>query len=84
MENKDVELLNFSEVLKGLKLGKTYARSGWNGKGLSVKLETGLEDCFNGYNFNPFFIIINKESTFVNTWIPSISDLLAEDWYEII
>jgi hypothetical protein len=31
----------------------------------------------------PFFIIKNTKGTF-NTWVPSVSDLLAEDWFPVI
>lgn len=84
MENTDTVLLTFSETLEGLKADKTYARKGWNGKNLTVKLMSALEDRFNGYDFNPFFIIINSDSSVINPWVPSVSDILAEDWYEVI
>lgn len=73
-----VELINFSLVLDGIKEGKLYRRKGWNGKGLLVRLEKGVD------YIQPFFVIVNTETGVVNTWVPSVSDLLAEDWEEVI
>jgi hypothetical protein len=75
---KHTKELSFNQALEYLKHNHRVARSGWNGKGLSVHLERGrqygdikLSDCF----------LINAERGSYNTWVPSISDLLAEDWY---
>ena len=70
-----VKLLTFSEVLEGLKEGKKYQRNGWNGKGLYVSIH-------NVPGIKPFFIIVDSVRLITNTWAPSVSDLLAEDWVE--
>ena len=56
---------------------KKVAREGWNGKGMFVQLNRGMD-----YGFSellPFFVIKNVKGSF-NTWVPSVSDILAEDW----
>lgn len=70
---QETKLLTFSEVLEGLKEGKKYQRNGWNGKGLYVTLREieGLK---------PFFTIVDTVKCDTNTWVPSVSDLLATDW----
>lgn len=68
---------NFEEALKYLKRGLKICRKGWNGKGLYIELEKG-----GNYKFSeilPYFVIKNTQNSF-NTWVPSVSDLMAEDW----
>jgi hypothetical protein len=70
-------MLNFGEALDVLKVGGKVGRIGWNGKGMYVKkvvlgtLTTEID--------NPCLVLKNVKGTF-NTWIPSITDLFAEDW----
>ena len=70
-------MFDFSMALELLKKGKKLARAGWSGKGLYVQLTKGGD-----YEFSeilPFFVLKNSHNSF-NTWVPSVSDLLAEDW----
>lgn len=69
--------MNFGQVLELLKQGKKVARQGWNGKGMYVELNKGGDYKFS--EIHPFIVIKNVNNSF-NTWVPSISDLLAEDW----
>ena len=69
--------MNFGKALEALKEGKKVARAGWNGKDMYVQLHKGGDYEFS--ELNPFFVIKNVVNSF-NTWVPSISDLLAEDW----
>lgn len=89
--------MNFGQALELLKQGKRLARAGWNGKGLWVRLiqsnipsqsvslkidgaaSTGA--ALHTY-LNPFFVIDNPNGG-CNTWVPSVSDCLAEDWEEV-
>ena len=70
--------MNFGQALEELKLGRKVAREGWNGKGVYIQMNTG-----GNYNESskimPFFVIKNVQNSF-NTWVPSVSDCLAEDW----
>ncbi|MDB3560351.1 DUF2829 domain-containing protein [Clostridioides difficile] len=69
--------MGFDEALKYLKKGYKVARTGWNGKGMYVQMDKGGD-----YEFSeiyPFFVIKNILNSF-NTWVLSVSDLLANDW----
>ncbi len=69
--------MDFSEALAYLKEGRKISRAGWNGKGMYAQMDNGGD-----YEFSeiyPFFVIKGVLNSF-NTWVPSISDILAEDW----
>jgi hypothetical protein len=68
--------MDFSQALSSLKKGYKVQRSGWNGKGMYVFLNTNIED------IEPFFVIRTVNKTY-NTWVPSISDLLSNDWESV-
>lgn len=86
--------LNFGEAVALLKEGKKVARTGWNGKGMFVYLVPAgaYEPCTeiaksltndNGLvEYNPYFAIKTVNGK-VSTWVPSINDCLAEDWYQV-
>src|SRR4051794_35579427 len=69
--------LTFGLAIETLKAGKKVARNGWNGKGMYIQLHKGTD--FEHAIIEPFLVIKNVKNSF-NTWVPSISDLLAEDW----
>lgn len=66
-------MVNFGEALEAIKQGKRVARSGWNGKGMYIRYVPTTN------SLNEHLEIKNVKDTF-DTWVPSISDLLAEDW----
>lgn len=70
-------LFNFGEAIKYLKRGMKVARKGWNGKGMYVQLNKARD--FEFSELNQFLTIKNVKNSF-DTWVPSISDLLAEDY----
>ena len=78
--------MNFGQAVEILKTGGKVARSGWNGKGMWVRrvdLYTDSEFRIQEINpsigtFMPFFVIFSFGN--LNTWVPSISDVQAEDW----
>lgn len=65
--------MNFSEALIELKKGQRLKRNGWNGKNLYVTtyVSTYCDD---------MFVIVNAITASVSCWVPSVSDLYAEDW----
>lgn len=85
---------DFGETLHRLKKGKKVARLGWNGKGQfvyyipadrylaktdiakSIAAEDGKVD-YRAY------LALKTAQGDVATWVPSISDCLAEDWCEV-
>jgi len=72
-----ININNFGIALEELKKGNKVAREGWNGKGMYIQLNKGRD--FEFSELCPFLTIKNVKNSF-DTWVPSISDLLAEDW----
>lgn len=69
--------MDFGMALVHLKHGDKVAREGWNGKGMYIQYVIGKDH--EHAVIEPFLVIKNVKNSF-NTWVPSISDLLAEDW----
>ena len=82
--------MDFGEALHLLKEGKKLAREGWNGKGMFIvfvpskviNLNEKFKELFgkDKVEFNQHFVIKNVDGS-VSTWVPSVNDCLAEDWY---
>jgi hypothetical protein len=85
---------DFGGALAALKDGHRVARVGWNGKGMfaymvppaSYLVQTGAAKAHFGEGslvpYNAYFALKGVDDT-VSTWVPSSSDLLAEDWHVI-
>jgi hypothetical protein len=82
--------LSFSDALIYLKRGYRLYRKGWNGKNLYVYFmseSTHIEFDMEYDNFDlvtqiePHFVLISTTCT--NVWVPSVSDILADDWATI-
>lgn len=86
--------LTFGQALELLKQGKKLTRPGWNGRGMFVVYQKGYPDgipCNKqtaeawGMNegdlfiCNPYLQIKNVNGSH-SMWVPSINDVLAEDW----
>lgn len=70
--------MNFSEAFMHVNAGKRITREGWNGKGLFVAKQTPDEHSKMG---NPYLYIDAKAlGGELNPWVPSQTDLFAEDW----
>jgi hypothetical protein len=84
--------LDFGKALDALKKGERVARTGWNGKGMfvyfvpaaSYPVQTGAAKAHFGEGslvpYNAYLAIKNANDT-VSTWVPSVNDCLAGDWY---
>lgn len=87
--------LDFSEALKAVKKGLRIARAGWNGKGLFVIYQKGYPNGIpcnaqtaeawsiqqgELFKCEPYLQIKTSNGSHA-MWVPSITDLLAEDWY---
>ena len=74
--------MDFGEALHLLKEGKKLAREGWNGKGMFIVFVPSKVINLNEYfvKFNQHLVIKNVDGS-VSTWVPSVNDCLAEDWY---
>lgn len=85
------DALSFGHALYALKQGERVARGGWNGKGMFVYLVPGSRFMVNRepllsilgegaeVNYNPHLDLKTADGT-VSTWVPSINDVLANDW----
>ena len=97
MQLRHEELVS-SKALVYLKAGQKLTRTGWNGKGMFVVMQKGYPDgipCNRQtamawglqegelFKCNPYFQIKNADGTH-SMWVPSVGDLLAEDWRTII
>lgn len=89
------EKFDFSQALVYLKAGQKLTRTGWNGRGMFVVMQKAYPNGINcnkqtaeawGLNegdlfkVNPYFQIKNANGTH-SMWVPSVGDLLAEDWH---
>ena len=85
---------NFSEALKYLKRGFKITRKGWNSKGMFVVFQKGYPQGIpcnkqtaeawgmkEGDSFvcNPYLQIKQVDGSH-SMWVPSIGDVLADDW----
>ena len=61
-----------------LKAGLRLARKGWNGKGMHV-IKSNIFTTSNMKIENEVLLLFNVQQQY-NTWMPSITDLLANDW----
>ncbi len=88
--------LTFSVALQSLKDGRKVSRAGWNGTGMFAVLSPGSKELPSENFFNkdlaefaksiggkmdirPAFMLKTAQND-VAYWVPSGSDLLAEDW----
>jgi hypothetical protein len=85
---------DFGYALNCLKNGKKVARKGWNGKGMFVVYQKGYpqgipcnKQTAEAWGMNegdlfkcePYLQIKNAQGSH-SMWVPSIGDVLAEDW----
>ena len=83
--------MNFGQALEAVNVGHKIARDGWNGKGMFVFLVPGSTFAVNRppllgiypegtvITYRPHLDIKNVDDT-ISTWVPSVGDVLAEDW----
>lgn len=71
--------LSFSTALDALKHGLAISRKGWNGKGLFVTLFIDDLGYFALIGLQKM-LLLHYPNGITYSWVPSISDLLAEDW----
>ncbi|KVD35440.1 hypothetical protein WI84_16350 [Burkholderia ubonensis] len=83
--------MNFGDALELLKAGGRVTRAGWNGAGQFVYLvppasypvQTGAAKAYFGDGamvpYNAYFALKTVDDT-VSTWVPSVTDCLADDW----
>lgn len=91
-ENKtESQQLTFGNAIEQLKLGKTVARQGWNGKGMFLFVVKGatvteaIEDCYGdpakkGVHTALDAIYMHTVQGDLVPWLASQTDMLSEDW----
>ena len=80
--------MDFGQALEKVKTGSiSIRRAGWNGKGQHVYLEEHLgftigDGAYKGQHraYKPVLILFNSQGEHQPGWLPSMGDLLAEDW----
>ena len=83
--------LDFGGALEALKAGHRVARAGWNGKGMFVYYvraaaylaqSAAAIEYFGKNAYVPYapYLALKGVDERVSTWVPSINDVLAEDW----
>lgn len=89
------EKIDFGQAIREVKSGKKIARTGWNGKGMYVyyvpaasypaMTEIAIKQWGDGglVPYNPYLALKGVDNN-VSTWVPSINDVLAEDWYVVV
>jgi hypothetical protein len=89
-----IDNLTFGLAIEALKQGKKVARQGWNGKGMFVVYQKCYPQGINcnkqtadawGLNEGDLFkcepyLQIKMANGSHSMWVPSINDILAEDW----
>jgi len=74
--------MDFGQALYALKAGAKVARDGWNGKGMWVEMQR--PDVNSKMTLPYFYLNYPADSTFTPgarvPWVPSQTDMLAEDW----
>jgi hypothetical protein len=68
--------MNFGQALEQLKAGARVSRAGWNGKGMWAALQ--VPDAHSKMS-RPYLYLKAVDGT-LGPWIPSQTDILAEDW----
>jgi hypothetical protein len=68
--------VDFGEALVALKDGEQVARTGWNGQNMYVEMQVPDKD---SKMRRPYLFMRPVDGDLV-PWVPSQSDLLAEDW----
>lgn len=75
-----ITMLNFSNALNIVKMGGKVRREGWNGAGMYIELQTPTETSKMG---RPYIFMYPVDGKLV-PWVASQTDLLAEDWVQVV
>lgn len=72
--------MDFGMALDSLKAGRRVSRTGWNGRGMWIKLQRPDD---NSKMSRPYLYMRTVNGDLV-PWVASQSDLLGDDWVEVI
>ena len=86
---RKIDNMTFGLAIEAAKKGHKIARVGWNGKGMFVyyvpenyyetQTDVAKKELGELAKYNPYLAIKNVNGT-ISTWVPSINDVLSEDW----
>lgn len=91
---RPIDGMTFGLAIEALKLGKKVCRKGWNGRGMFVVYQKGYPQGIQCnkqsaeawglhegdlFKCNPYLQIKQVDGSH-SMWVPSIGDVLAEDW----
>lgn len=87
-------MFNFNNALELARAGRAITRDGWNGQGMfayfvpasEYPAQTGIAQAFFGKEAKvPYrgYLAIKTVQGDVVPWLPSQTDLQAEDWHEV-
>nr|WP_313824051.1 DUF2829 domain-containing protein [Leclercia sp.] len=84
-ETIDLDAADFSDALMWLKEGKRVQRAGWNGTNQWVEMVKNSGLVFRSEHDSTAFsvadgLVLKNAQGIVVQWVPSIGDLMAEDW----
>lgn len=68
--------MHFSDALHHIKSGVKMARSGWNGRGMSVEIQNPDKNS----KMTLPYIFMNTVQGGKVPWLASQTDILADDW----
>lgn len=73
--------LTFGQAIEALKEGKSICRTGWNGKGMFLRIVQDAKMIHKGEEktLDNFIAMKTVQDTLV-PWLASQTDVLAEDW----
>ncbi len=74
------EEFDFGAALILLKQGIEVQRKGWNGPGQYLVLIHAGNAMYHGYNMQDCIGLKTAQNVMQPGWVPSQSDMLAEDW----
>lgn len=88
-------MVDFGQALIALKAGKRITREGWNARGqfvyyvpaASYPVQTGAaKEHFGEGAMVPYraYLALKTAADDVATWVPTVSDVLAEDWLVLL
>lgn len=79
--------MNFGQAIEALEAGHRVRRTGWNGKGMHVYLETDLHVAIGGgiyegsvREYEPTFVMFTAQGKHQPGWTPQAPDMLGKDW----
>ena len=76
--------MNFSQALNAVKSGSAIRRAGWNGAGLTVKMAPDDGSAMLPFLFIEYPLTAKTTPGAKCPWVPSQTDLMAEDWDVVV